>query len=207
MRVLSVLHFLVLASSIAIVADVKAQNDAGPYLGISLGAARADFESEAQALANDIVALGFSSATVTVDQGSVGFKVLGGYQVNQNFALEAYYAHLGTYDIAVGTTGPATSLDGEVEFSAIGFDVLGIIPFDRAFSGFAKVGLFRWDGEISFSGPGGTASASDDGTDFKFGLGVQWKFSPNLNLRGEWEYYNIEETPIQMLSVGLVYRF
>lgn len=195
---------------IALSPNVVAQEDTGFYVGGNFGFTRADTGTLADELRNDLVASGFSSANVSIDESDTGFKLLAGYQINRNFAIEAYYANLGTYALTVGTTGPAVAGNGELEVTGVGVDVLGMIPFRRGFSGFARVGLFRWDSDFSFraTGPGGTASTSgsDDGTELKFGVGVQWALTPNIRLRGEVEHYNFEEA-ITMLSAGIVFRF
>lgn len=125
-------------------------------------------------------------------------------------AVEGYYANLGTYDLSVSTTGPVVSGSGELKLTGVGIDVLGMIPFRGALSGFGRVGVIRWESEADFTatGPGGTAggSGSDDGTELKFGLGVQWRLSTNLRIRAEWEYYNFEES-LSMFSLGVAFRF
>ena len=193
--------FSILATGNALAAD-----DKGPYIGIGVGFTSIDAGTSGQELANELVALGFSSATVTIDESSTGFKLLGGYRVNKNFAVEGYYANLGTYDFTVFTTGPVATVTGEVEVTALGMDLLGIVPFNPTLSGFARVGVYRWDSEGTVSGPGGTFSASEDGTDFKFGLGLDWKVAEAMSVRAEWEYYNNDDS-ISMLSAGIVFRF
>jgi OOP family OmpA-OmpF porin len=195
---------------IALSPNVFAQEDAGFYVGGNFGFTRADTGTIGDELRNDLVASGFSSANVSIDESDTGFKLLAGYQINRNFAIEGYYANLGTYTLSVGTTGPAVSGNGELEVTGVGVDALGMIPFGRGFSGFGRVGLFRWDSDFSFraTGPGGTASSSDsdDGTELKFGVGVQWTLTPNIRLRGEVEHYNFDEA-ITVLSAGIVFRF
>ena len=70
--------FSILATGNALAAD-----DKGPYIGIGVGFTSIDAGTSGQELANDLVALGFSSATVTIDESSTGFKLLGGYRVNK----------------------------------------------------------------------------------------------------------------------------
>lgn len=194
----------------ALSCNTFAQQEAGFYIGANFGFTRADTGTAADELRNDLLAIGFSSATVSIDESDTGFKLLAGYQINRNIAVEAYYANLGTYKFTAATTGPTVTGSGEIEVTGIGVDVIGIMPFGGALSGFARVGLFRGESEASFTatGPSGTASdsGSDDGTDFKLGVGIQWAIGRNLGLRGEIEYYNFEEA-ITMLSVGAIFRF
>jgi len=204
MKLLAAAFALLLAST------AWSQEEIGFYIGANFGATRADSGDAASDLRNELVASGFSSAQASIDESSTGYKIFAGYQVNRNFALEGYYAHLGEYDLSASTTGPVVSASGELEVKGFGIDLVGILPFNSALSGLARIGMFLWDTDSSVraTGPGGTASGSDsdDGTDLKFGIGLEWKFSPKLRLRGELEYYSFDDA-ITMVSVGLLYRF
>ncbi len=184
-----------------------AAGETNAYIGGNLGVARIDTRAEIQQLANDVVAAGYSSAAVTMEQGSTSFKILGGYQINPNLAIEGYYANLGKYDFTLSTTGPTLSGKGDVGITGFGVDVLGILPLDASNSVFARIGLFGWDSKGTFAVTGGKSfSASDSGTDLKFGLGYDWKITPKLLLRTEWEYYKLDPE-ISVLSAGFTYRF
>ncbi len=186
---------------------VFAAGEANVYIGGNLGVARIDTRTEIQQLANDLVAAGYSSAAVTMDQGSTSFKILGGYQINQNLAFEGYYADLGKYDFTLSTTGPTRSGKGDAGITGFGVDVLGILPLNASNSVFARIGLFGWDSKGTFAITGGSSlSVSDSGTDLKFGLGYDWKITPKLLLRTEWEYYKLDPE-ISVLSAGFTYRF
>ncbi len=186
---------------------VVAAGETGAYIGGNLGFTGIDVGTEVQELANDLVAAGFSSASVTMEESSTSFKILGGYQINQNLAFEGYYANLGKYDYTVFTTGPTLSGKGDVVLSGFGVDVLGILPLDASNSVFARVGLFGWDSKGTFAiTGGGSFSESGSGTDLKFGLGYDWKMTQKLLLRAEWEYYKVDPD-ISVLSAGLAYRF
>jgi OOP family OmpA-OmpF porin len=189
----------------------QAQDDRGFYLGGSVGLTKLDSGNTAQDTANSIVALGFSSAQVTVDESSKGFKVFAGYQFNRHLAVEGFYSDLGSFDVSIATTGPATSIAGDVSVKGFGADLVGIYPASETVSIFGKVGVFSWDSDTSLRGTGGaaagqSASASESGSDAKFGLGADWKLGKNVRLRTEWEYYNFD-TAVSMLSIGLLYRF
>jgi OOP family OmpA-OmpF porin len=190
---------------------VMAGENVGPYIGGNFGFTSVDTASELQKLANDLVAAGATSAHATMDQKSTGFKVLGGYQVNENLAIEGYYANLGSYKFTLLTTGPALSGSGDIKPTAIGIDVLGILPFSPTQSGFVRVGYFHGESKGNFSVTDGTTTISDSstttGSDYKLGLGADWKVSPSLGIRTEWEYYHDKDRPISMLSIGITSHF
>jgi long-subunit fatty acid transport protein len=47
---------------------------------------------------------------------------------------------------------------------------------------------------------------SDDTTELTIGLGVQYDFSTQLALRGQWQRYDTSQE-IDVLSIGFVYKF
>ena len=204
------MKLLAAAFALLFASTAWSQDDIGFYIGANFGATRLDAGDTASDLRNDLVAIGFSSAQASIDESGTGYKIFAGYQFNRNFALEGYYAHLGEYDLSASTTGPVVNATGEVEVKGFGVDAVAMFPFNSVLSGLARVGLFRWDADMSIRavGPAGTAtgSDSDDGTDLKLGVGIEWKISPNLRLRGELEYYTFDDA-ITMLSAGLLFRF
>lgn len=177
-----------------------------PYIGASFGNSNLDVGTSDQQLANDIVAIGFTSSRVRTDPDSSGYKVIGGYQFNQNFSTELYYANLGEYNTTVYTTGPTLSLNGKYLLTATGLDFVGLIPFSSSgISGLARVGFFKWDSKTTVSITGGSSSSStDSGSNYKFGLGAEWQVSPIFRFRVEREYYSDSKNPIRMLTAGVI---
>jgi OOP family OmpA-OmpF porin len=127
------------------------------------------------------------------DESDTAFKILGGYQINRNFAVEAAYGFL---------------FDKEVQganFEVTAFEVVGVASFPIAdkLSVYGKLGFAMWEVEASAFG----LSASDDGTDLTFGLGLQYDLTPKLALRGQWQRYDVSDEDADLFSVGLIYRF
>ena len=185
-----------------------AAENVGPYIGGNFGFASVDTGAEMQNTVNSIVALGYTSANMTMEQRSSGFKLFGGYQANENFAVEGYWANLGTYSYTLFTTGPTLSGSGDIKATAIGVDLVGMLPFSPSQSGFARVGVYQWDVKDSFTfSTGQTFTDSTSGSDIKFGFGAEWEVNSSIRLRTEWEYYNDKDTPVSVLSVGIVSHF
>jgi OOP family OmpA-OmpF porin len=97
-------------------------------------------------------------------------------------------------------------------------DAVGMLPITEKFSALGRVGLTYMQTKDNFSGSGAAAtsfansSPKNNGANVKFGLGVQYDFTPALALRGEWERYRVKDAvgnrgDIDMLLVGLVYTF
>ena len=180
------------------------------YIGGSFGTARVDIGPAARDLENDLVALGFGSASVRFDDKSTGFRLLAGFQVNPHFAVEGYYANLGKYDLSVQTSGPATNGSGDVKVTGIGVDAVGILPLSPSWSALGRIGFFSWDAQSRFSLSGGGTTSEDavieTGGDLKIGLGIEWKLRANVGLRAELEHYLFDD-PVTFATLGLIYRF
>lgn len=158
----------------------------GWYAGISVGTTSVD-------VCDDLVAVGATSC----DDTDSGLKLYAGNEISRNLGVELGWVDLGK----VTASGPGGSAKVEVD----GFQIaaLGILPVNPRFSVFGKVGLYLWD--VSATGSGG--SLSDDGSDIMFGLGLNWNLTQNLDLRAEWEQFDIDGDDVSLISAGVRLRF
>ncbi len=129
------------------------------------------------------------------DDKDTAWRILGGYQFNRYFAAELGYHNLGEASAAAGAVeGTAWELVG-----------IGAYPLVDKLSAYGKLGVYR--GELEGLG------AEETNTDLTFGVGLQYDLVKNVGLRGEWQRYskmgggNLVETDVDVLSVGVVYRF
>jgi OOP family OmpA-OmpF porin len=158
----------------------------GWYGGISAGMTSFD-------VCDDLVGLGLTSC----DDDDSGFKVYAGNRFSQNFSAELGWVDLGEITL----TGPGGT--AKVGVDGIQIAGLGMVPVSPQVSFFGKVGLYLWD--LSASGPGG--SLSDDGADIMFGLGLNWSLAKQLDLRVEWEQFDVDGDDVNLISVGVQFRF
>ena len=180
----------------------------------ALGATLAATQASAQAFVGGSFGKSDIDEEITtglIDSGSVdgkdsGFKIFGGYMFNRHFGVEAAYVDLGEVSYS-GTFGGAPVTGGKVEVSGFNISALGSFPVTEQFSVFGKIGLFLWDAEASDTTGGLPFSASEDGTDVSFGVGVGWQFTRNLGLRAEWEMFKTNEADATLISVGVLWRF
>jgi OOP family OmpA-OmpF porin len=158
----------------------------GFYVGAGAGMTSVD-------LCDDLVGLGLTSC----DDDDTGFKVYAGNRFSPNFSAELGWVDLGE----ITATGPG----GTVKLGVDGIQIagLGMVPVSPQVTFFGKVGLYLWD--VSASGPGG--SLSDDGSDIMFGLGLSWNLAKQLDLRVEWEQFDVDGDDINLISAGVQYRF
>jgi OmpA-OmpF porin, OOP family len=204
-----------LAAALAAFASVGLAQERGWYAGGSLGQSRVKFDRGA--FEGPFAAAGLGTTGFTFNETDSGWKLFAGYKFNRNFALEGSYRELGEFTAStrVISGSPLAPVNVNFTFKATqGFDLaaLGIVPLGR-FSVFGKLGGYCIKTEGSGVGVN-TATGSDRGTGFLYGLGAQYELAKNLDVRAEWEMFNkvgdkvkTFEGDIGLLSVGLAYKF
>lgn len=151
-------------------------------------------------------AFGASILEADVDSGTFkgsdyGLKLFGGYRFTDNWGFELAYTDLGEMDDTVN------GVDLEVDTSGWEFSGVGYLPL-QSIDLFGKVGLFAWESEATASLGGFSASDDEDGTDLTIGFGASLPVTPNLDIRGEYQWYDIEDSDTAaFLSVGADFRF
>lgn len=206
---LSLVALAVIASSYA-VAD-----DSGWYGGINMGQSSAKIDDPR--ITSTLLGSGFTTSSIVDTDRDAGYKLYGGYRVNRNFAIEGGYFDLGTFGFKATTAAPAAgTLTGEIKLKGLNLDAVGILPITDKFSAFGRVGVNYAQASDTFSGTGLVKvinpNPSKTDLNYKFGVGVQYKFTESLAMRVEAERYRIDDAvgnkgDIDLVSVGLVYLF
>src|SRR5437016_7600454 len=176
------------------VSMAQARGDTGWYAGITVG----------QGGEKDVDCAGFSC-----DKKDTAFRILGGYQINRNFAAELGYQDLGK--VTLSAPGVSFNIKANV-WELVG---VGAYPFANQFSGYGKLGAYHGESKASAAVAGfGSGSLKETNTDLTFGLGVQYDVSRELGVRGEWQRYkNIGgdnvggKSDVDVLSIGGIWRF
>jgi len=178
--------FVAFAALAAGMAAVPAQSaDNGIFLGGSVGAAGVKADDS------------FDVSNFDYDAGSTGYKLIAGWRFLEWLAVEADYVDLGSGDDKVQGIELETDING-VSLSAVGFLPLG--PVDLM----ARVGAIDWSADLRAPGFG---SISDDGTDFTWGVGAQFRVS-SLAIRAEYEQFDIADAnTVDMISLGVTWTF
>lgn len=181
----------------------------GWYGGLSMGQTKIkDFNS----LCSDLLTVLPGGSTCSTDDTDTGWKIFAGNQFNKNAAVEFGYIDLGKGTASL--SGPGVG--GSVSWEAKGFNLalVGILPVDNAFGVLGRIGIFRWDVDISASGLGGSYSDSATGADLTYGIGVKYDFNKTIGMRAEWERFKdigdentTGQGDVDLLSLSLVYRF
>jgi hypothetical protein len=125
--------------------------------------------------------------------GSVGLKAFVGQQLHPYFGWEAALTQF-VRDVESTPAG-----DVKTDLWGISGAALGILSFNKDFSGFAKLGLMA--GRKRIHGPNG--DVNDDDLNFLLGVGARFALTPRVALRAEYEDFHQGN----LFSVGVTYKF
>lgn len=207
----TLLALAVLASPWLHAQEVKPNT--GLYMGISAGQSRAHIDSAG--ITQGLIGAGLTTDSLSEDRRDTGYKAYVGFPIHPNWAIETGYFDLGRFGFTANTT-PAGSLTGTARVRGLNLDLVGQWPVTERWSLLGRVGAAYAQTRDQFTGTGAVSvidpSPSKRETNYKFGLGTQYAFTPALTLRLEAERYRVNDAVgsrdnVDLVSLGLVYRF
>ncbi len=167
----------------------EAHADSGFYIGGSAGGAT---------LEADIGDIGIPGLPSSIDEDETAIKLFAGYNFDLpviDVGIEAGFVDFGEPEINV--------LGDDLLIDTSGINLWGIASLDAGpFDIFGKLGYIAWDAEASYQG----LSDSEDGSDIGYGVGLRFNLA-SLEIRGEYELYDLDGTDLTMLSVGIAFHF
>ena len=185
----------------------------GMYVGISAGESQATIDNIR--ITQELLSSGFATTGMSEDRRDPGYKAYLGFPINPYWALEAGYFDLGRFGFT-STTTPAGTLTGTARIQGLNLDVVATLPITERWSLLGRVGATYADTQDNFSGTGAVnvsnPSPSKRETNYKYGFGTQYAFTPALTLRLEAERYRVNDAvnnhgDVDLITLGLVYRF
>jgi OOP family OmpA-OmpF porin len=202
-KVKSLLTGLLVATGFALSPSLHAQmSTSGFYAGVGAG----------QAKANDACTGAAAVGITSCDDTDTAWRIFGGYRLYEYVAFEIGYADGGKYKASGVVLGVPAS--GEIKANAWDFVVVGILPFNKQFSAFGKLGFARWDIDASGSALGLSASVSDNGLSPTYGLGVQYDFAKQFGVRVEWLRYQdvgdentTGQSDVDVIGASVLFKF
>lgn len=150
---------------------------------------------------------GLTSTTGLSSKGMSG-AVLGGYQFDQNWALELGYHALpdATFN---GMNGTATN--GTLTQNSWSFMAKGIVPFESGFEGYAKLGLARTSAspDANLAARSTLFPRKQTATSLAYGVGVGYDVNCNLSVDASWQRVASKNSirNSDMLAVGFTFHF
>jgi OOP family OmpA-OmpF porin len=189
----SAIAFLALAAGASVATPAAAQDLHRFYAGASIG----------QTTASDGCS-GIIVPGITCNDSDTAWRILGGYQIDSNFAVELGYHDFGK----VKATG--FGVDGEVTANVWELVAVGTLPLRNRFSVYGKLGGYRGDTTLR-SNAG--FSGSDTNTDITFGVGGRYDLSQQIAFRAEYQAYQsvggstVGSSDFDVISVGALFKF
>lgn len=182
------------------------------YGGLSVGQSNSQINE--QTTSNTLRGFAQTPLSMGTDRDDAAYKLFGGYQFNRNFGVELGYFNLGKFSYAA--TMPSGPLNGRYEIEGANLDLVGTMPLSQRWSLQGRIGAQWAETRGSFSGAGllpatpGTRTQQD--TNAKVGLGLQYEISPSVLLRGEAERYRVKDSvnnwgDVNVYSLSLVFPF
>jgi OOP family OmpA-OmpF porin len=163
---------------------------AGPYVGGAFGQSKLK-----EWCTGETATLRFTGC----DDSDTSWKLLAGYRFSRYVGVEASYIDWGEVTASLNTGARVAAKQ-----QSYGLAAVGIIPLGERFELFGKAGFLVTEQETRRITPSPSTFDRDE-TEFHYGLGAKYALTRNWALRGEWE--NTDKLKVQMLSVGLEYRF
>lgn len=207
----------------------RSQNRVGPYatglVGMSMYTGdHADNEQFVSDILTDN-SVANQNLEVSTDDSDIAYQVAFGYRFTRYVAAEFSLGQFGdlisraSADLDFGDGEGFVPTTSKLTFNGggFGFSLLGILPFNNQFEGFARAGyLFanvdgefvaRVEGEVAANG-----SAQDDTQIPYFGVGVGWNINQVFTVRAEYQMFrdvgdDVGGEDIDFLALGLSMRF
>jgi len=178
---------------------------AGGFFGAGLGQSSADVGPQ------------YSVPGLSISDTDTAFKIFGGYEFNENIAIEGGYTYLGEFGGSYTyTDGLYLYTDSEmVETGALYVAAVATIPLGPV-SLFGKAGFAHWFADYRYYDDwyGYTWTDSATGIDPVVGAGVKFNIGQGFQVRGEFERYmdigdpNVTgQSDVDVISINAVLKF
>jgi len=168
------------------------------YVGGGIGLAMSKIDEESVRFDTD----DYSSSETS-------WRIFAGYRPHRHFGLEAGYVALGK-----GRVEEQVHYDFfETELAGFDITAVGIYPFCRGLSAFARAGVLIWNSDIAMRFTGlGSGTRYETGAALAVGFGGEYAFIPQAALRADFSYYAIDKEKagsggFSVISVGGVFYF
>jgi OOP family OmpA-OmpF porin len=190
---------------IAVSSAAWAQAPGKVYLGAGIG------QGKVKDACVQTTGLTFTSCEDT----RTAWKLFAGYQFHPNLAAELAANTFGS--TTASFSGAGFSGDAKIDITVYDLSLIGSWPLASRLAIFGRLGAFYSDvrnrQRITSGGTTTGRAVSESDTNLTFGAGVSYQLNPNLGLRAEWQRFNAVggddtgETDIDLLSIGVLYRF
>lgn len=184
---LSAISLALLGFNNAAQADTTNMDYPRVYTGIGYGQYSFQFED--------------SDDDIDFDDDSQMLKGYVGTQFNKYLSLELAYQNF----------DEVSDIDSYAEVDGVSLAARLAAPITESFSVYAKGGWLEWDAEVTSDLPAlGEISADQSGGDIFYGAGIEYAFTTNMQVRLEYERYELKDDfdpEMDVASVSFQYMF
>ena len=191
-------YLICLGMSLALAQAASAQDRDGAYMGFSAGSFSYEEEDD-------------EFGTI-IDDTTSAFRIVGGYRFNDNFAVEGGWGRTGDLEESFTEFLPpfgnvTLTLTGDYEVLTV--RALGFLPFEKV-SLVGGGGYYDAEANVSASvvGLGTAVEVSDEGSEDGLTLvgGLEFNLQ-RIDIRGELEWFDIDDAEAWDVSIGVLYHF
>jgi len=129
------------------------------------------------------------------DEDDTVWKAYAGFSFNQALGVELSWVDF----------NEAREAGNSLDADGWGAAAVLSLPLSENFALYGKAGQFFWETEASGLGPG--VRPDDDGDDPFFGAGAKFRLNDLLDLRLEWERYDVADADLDTVFVMLQASF
>jgi long-chain fatty acid transport protein len=142
------------------------------------------------------------NGTISNDTRAPGWKVYSGYQLNKYLGVEGGFANLN--DMTAYTTTSRVNTNADAWMLA----AVGSYQLTDKFSVMAKLGAaYVLTSTNTRVGAGLTKRTGDDSYQPYYGVGVKYALFDNMDLRAEWERFDLDHYNIDLMTAGFAVKF
>ncbi len=135
------------------------------------------------------------------DSDSTSYRLYGGYQFNEYFAVEAGYMDLGTFDEQILQGGVVVPVSADAD--GFTFAARASVPLGQKFAVHGTVGSFFWDGANRIADINDNVSDSN----IFFGAAASFAVTNNVSLRAEATQYEFDGVNSNVFALGFQLNF
>lgn len=175
---------------------VATASQADPYVVVSAGVANHDVDC---------------TGTTSCDKRGTGLKLIGGYKLTPNLAVEGGYLSFGKSNFS-GFDDVGNFVDASVKVSGFGIGAAFHHDLNPNWDLVGRLGLASLDADLDAAVNGdGPVSLGGSSTKLYGGFGMGYKISPNLSLNAAYDFSKVklldDDLKVNMFSVGMTYSF
>ena len=138
----------------------------------------------------------------SLDETATALRIAAGYQMTPWLAVDVGYVDFGNYDGELSVEGVG-AFPFTASASGMEMGLVGTIPLGEKFAVTARLEQFWWDSEVKALGE----TSDDSGNSLAFGAGLQFDISERLTLTGSWQQFELRDTDVDLLSLGVRFNF